>query len=524
MENREQIKDFSRLGIVMDKFKSELADKARYAPVVAFPDGENSERQKWARIKKAKSDFWYFDQTYFLKNMYSDGYSKPAGFHKEMTKEMNLPGIKVFLGARKHGKTALAKKYLVWRLLSGKTTFAGTLSQTLTTSRNILSDIFSLIADNNRILSDFKPEFEEANSDQLTFKVEGSATKIRVMAFSEGRSVRGATRLFDRPQFILCDDVETRQSALGEDQTVARIKMINEAFHSMSDKGTLAALGNNFDERCAFNRLVVEQKEGLLADHISVFTYKAWDGKKPLWRERFPAKTEAELRKMLKVADEAEWQAEFQQTPTPPDGLIFKRLSPLPTFTALPADAKGVVYCDPNLAKKGRGDSTAIVSLLYSASTDKYYVEMPVCRSFSGSNSLLEEVLKFKSNRHRAVGFDGNVNQESTWTNNVRNFCKINNTPFPFIVYCRYKTDELAKNIQGEWEEGRILLPEQITSTDDGKRFLTQIFAFAGKKANLADDAPDALICAYELLHNRRLGKKSSTSVKPVSIPDYYSF
>ncbi len=523
MEVRKQIKGFSRFDIVMDKFKQEIADKNRFVAIDSFPESENLNNKRIPRINKAKLDFWFFDKTYFLKNMYSDGYSNPAIFHKEMVKLMSKPGIIVFLGPRKHGKTALAKKYFVWLLLSGKINFAGTLSQTLTTSRNILSDIFSLIADNNRILNDFKPEFEEANADQLTFKTDISNSKIRVMAFSEGRSVRGATCLFDRPQFILCDDLETRQSALGEEQRNARIKMINEAFHSMSEKGTLAVIGNNFDERCALNRLVIEHNEGLLSDHISVHIYKAWDAK-PLWPERFPAKSEDELKSMLKVSDQSEWLAEFQQSPTPPDGFIFQRLTPLPTFSFIPDDAKGVLYCDPNLAKKSRGDTTAIVSLLYSASNDKYYIEMPVCRSFSDSNKLLEEVLKLKTNKHRAIGFDGHVSQESTWSNNIRNYCKIKSIPFPYVIYCRYNVDELAKNIQGVWNEGRILLPDNIYNSDDGKRFLTQVFAFAGKKANLYDDAPDALICAFELLHERRLGKKYSSSIKPISIPDYYNF
>lgn len=520
MESR-PIKEFSRFDIVMNRFRQEIEDKSRFSSVAPFADNDIAQDE---RLERSAKDFWQFDQIYFPEEMYSDGYSAPSRFHKDIIKIASKPGIQVILGPRKHGKTATAKKYLVWLLLTGKVNFGGTLSQTLTTSRNILTDIFSLIADNRRILHDFAPEFDEANQDQLTFSVRSVDKKIRLMAFSEGRSVRGATRLFDRPQFILCDDLETRQSPLGQEQTNARLRMLSEAFHSLSSDGTILVLGNNFDERCALNKLLNEQKQGILPKHIKVFIFQAWDGRRPLWGERFPAKSEDALRSLLKVSDQAEWLAEFQQTPTAPDGFIFNRLNPLPTYPLLPNDARGVVYCDPNLAKKGRGDATAIVSLLYSPSLDKYYIEMPVCRSFSDSNALLDAILKMRSNRTRAIGFDGHVSQESTWTNNVRNYCRINNLPFPPIAYCRYNIDELAKNIQGVWNEGKILLPDSISQTEDGKRFLTQVFSFAGKKANQADDAPDALICAFELLHERRLGKKVGFLQKTISVLDYYNF
>lgn len=519
METSSQL-NFSRFDIVMNRYRQEIEDKTRFSKVSPFATTDPPQEQ---RLKLALKDFWQFDKIYFTKEMYSDGYSTPSRFHKEIIRIASRPGIQVVLGPRKHGKTATAKKYLVWLLLSGKINFAGTLSQTLTTSRNILTDIFSLIADNRRILHDFAPEFDEANQDQITFSARNIDKKIRLMAFSEGRSVRGATRLFDRPQFILCDDLETRQSPLGDEQTTARLRMLSEAFHSLSSNGTILVLGNNFDERCALNKLLQEQNDGILPAHIKVHVFKAFD-RRPLWHERFPARSADELRQLLKVSDQAEWLAEFQQTPTAPDGFIFNRLNPLPTYRELPPDARGVIYCDPNLAKKGRGDSTAIVSVLYSPNLDKYYVEMPVCRSFSDSNTLLDAVLKMRSNRTRAIGFDGHVNQESTWTNNVRNYCKINNIPYPPITYCRYNTDELAKNIQGSWNEGRILLPENISQTDDGKRFLTQIFAFAGKKAHLADDAPDALICAFELLHQRNLATPRSATRSKITVINEYFF
>lgn len=513
---------FSKIENSFISFEKEIERIALEKPCAPFSDFETNKEIQAKRIKKAREDFWFFDKTYFTAEMYSDGYSKPSSFHKELANICAAPGAHIVLAARKHGKTAILKKYFAWELITGRLTFGGSLSSTLPNARNILADIAALLK-TDRVAFDFAPEFIELNADQFAFRLKGENQIRYFMAWSEGRSVRGATRMFNRPQKLLCDDLETRQSSLNQTNTEERIKFLSESFQSLSKKGTLIALGNNFDERCALNKLLREQNDGILPDSWSVRVFPAWKNSRPLWPERYPAQSEAELRVMLKPIDEAEWQADFQQNPTPPDGFIFKRLSPLPTWSALPDDARGVRWCDPNLSLKGRGDSTAILSLLYSVQTGFFYIADVACRSFSDSNKLLESYYSGANSRILALGFDGAVNQESTWTNHVKNYARAKAQPLKRIEYRRYRADDLAKNIQGDWNEGKILLPPDLCETKDGKEFLTQIFAFAGKKAGLRDDAPDALICAYELICERKIYKKA-VSAPPSIIRDFYNF
>lgn len=179
-------------------------------------------------------------------------------------------------------------------------------------------------------------------------------------------------------------------------------------------------------------------------------------------------------------------------------------------YESIPTDARGIIYCDPNLAKKGKGDTTGIVKLLYSASTQKYYVSDFYCRNFSDSNELLNLVLKLRSDNARLIGFDGNVNQESSWTQHVKNYCSINKMPYPVIHYKRYRVDELSKNTQWLWRESSILFPKNFKESEDGKRAIAQILGFAGKKhSQEKDDAPDALICAVEFLQEMGFSRKN---------------
>lgn len=185
-------------------------------------------------------------------------------------------------------------------------------------------------------------------------------------------------------------------------------------------------------------------------------------------------------------------------------------------YDVLPDDARGVLYTDPNLAKKAKGDTASVTVLAFSPSAGKYFVLDALCESFSDSSLLLNAVLAMKTDRVTALAFDGNVSQESVWTDAVRNWCRLHEIPFPPIEYKRYRVDDLAKNANVAWSEKRILFPRGFRDTVPGKRYLSQLFAFEGKKAGNLDDAPDSLVCAFEFLHERSLNRARVRYEQPI--------
>jgi hypothetical protein len=501
-----------------------------------FPAREMTPEKSKDRILKSCYNFWEFDKIYFNEEMYPDGYSKPNQMLKDIISLSRKPGVHIVLGPRMHGKTVTAKKLLVWLLLTGKVSLAGTYAETMPSSSNILNDIALIISNNEKIKYDFKPEFLSNNTLQLSFKCTSSAARsinskpvpsksamaqIKfVTAFSEGRSVKGYSKLFGRPQFLLGDDIETLESSMSKDAVRLRIDKITESFLSLNSSGTFLILGNDFNLQSAMHTLRSQSENNLLQGSWTVSVYQAWNElkKKPLWKERYPAGDEKKLKSYFKCKDEADYQTGFQLKPTPPEGDYFKRTG-YKTFNILPKDIKGVIYCDPNLSKKGKGNTTAAIILQYSPMTNCYYVTAARCKSFSDSNELLEAVFKLHSYPGvYAIGFDGHVSQESTWTQHARNWCRINQVPFPHIEYKRYKVNDLAKNMQLVYNEGRILFPEDFSKTTEGEVFLSQFFAFAGEKGSNDDDGPDSLICAFEYIHERKLVKQSSRP--PVSFND----
>lgn len=194
-------------------------------------------------------------------------------------------------------------------------------------------------------------------------------------------------------------------------------------------------------------------------------------------------------------------------------GFVFKA-EHYAEYNALPADLRSVIYCDPNLSLQEKGDTTAITCLGFSAETQKYYIVDTVCRSFSDANDLLRTVLAMKSKHAHcvAVAFDGNVTQEATYTNFIRNYSRQIGAPIR-IEFKRYRVDDLAKSAQIAWSQGLMLFPDGFSKSIANKEYLSQCYNFQGKKAKLKDDAPDSLICAFEFLHERNLARKAQTAL-----------
>lgn len=499
------MKLYSNIEQSFENFIETVERNKALQPTPPFAPKDSTDEAKTRRIKKALDDFWFFDRTYFPKDYY-ENYAEPNRMLRDIVNASSKPGYHLFIGPRKHGKTVTAKKLLIWLALSGRVKIAGVYSETLTKASAILKDIYKLCISNDKLMFDFKIDFHEANSDSLSFTPSHQPTTHYIASFSEGRSVRGYTRMFGRPELLIADDIETLESSFSNNSVQVRIQKLFESFHSLNENGKFIILANDFNTASAVHQLRLQFEEGLLDSNWNVYIYKAWDNNKPLWKERYNAKTEMELKRLLKPSSEADWQANYQQNPIAPEGFFFLR-DYYNTYSSLPNDVKAVLYCDPNLSKKSKGNTTAITVLGFSPSTHNYYVVDALCKSFSDSNDLLNSVfyLKNKYKQIYAIAFDGNVTQESTWSQFVRNWCEINKVPYPVIEYKRYKVNELAKNVQLVYSQGKILFPDTFTRSEDGMRYLNQLFAFTGEKGSGLDDAPDSFTCAFEFLHERKI-------------------
>ncbi|MCL2313280.1 MAG: hypothetical protein FWC41_12555 [Firmicutes bacterium] len=184
------------------------------------------------------------------------------------------------------------------------------------------------------------------------------------------------------------------------------------------------------------------------------------------------------------------------------EGVVFKREF-YETYNAsdLPNDCAGFIYCDPNINKKGKGDTTAIVNLWVCMRLKKFYVKSARCFPCTDQNVLIEAILQMRDSRTLKIGFDGWAGQDAQWAHNFRMYARSKGIHIQEPEWCRYVVDGLSKNAQYHYGNGNILFPHNFGKGGDeeGSLFLDQLHSFCNKKQNKADDAPDALICAIQL-------------------------
>ncbi|MCZ7556798.1 MAG: hypothetical protein M5R41_10405 [Bacteroidia bacterium] len=530
--------DFGHLDESFSQLAEDLRLRALYSHAAPWSaaEGARTAVEERRRAAKAPGGFWKFDQWYFPPEAYDGQYARPnKHFHGAVVAATEKTGREctLILGPHDHAKSAFVYKRIVHALVTGERHFIGLVSETLDTPRSIVAAIAGFIQRNERLRHDY-PDIEllTASAEELCVRTRDSRQSW-IKCFSEWRSPRGRNvDFFQRFDLICVEDLENQMSALDEDAVLRRRRKLGEYQAALAEDGCLVMTANNFAEECVANRMLAEYRAGTLDASWTVHCFVAWkdagDGSSnrrtgPLWPERFPASSEAELRGLLKPMDDDTWEGSFQQRPRKPTGFYFLSQH-YAEWNGLPADLVALVWCDPNLALKSQGDTTAMHALAYSRATARKYVLYPRCRSFGDSNELLAAYMRIVAQLYdnrmpvTALGFDGNVSQESHWTNHLRNYAREARIPTPRIEFRKYSVSDIAKNTQMEFNRGGFLFPPGFAKTEEGIRYTAQLWSFSGKKrSGRKDDAPDALICANEFLYDLGYGSR------PVGASEYHS-
>ncbi len=507
---------YSRIADQVARAEKKIQRTLKLQPATAW-QGKDATAAARERRREENKNFWTYDTNYYPPEIYKQGYAKPAAFHRSLIEYTYQPGIHTVLGPRKHGKTVTALKRFAHALVVGEWSYVVTWGSTLKKARRLMRSIALLIKRNARIQHDYGIEIVTDNNEEFRVIIDGR--EILIEPASPGRSLRGALDLFDRPQAVLSDDRQTIMSTRNPDANRASNLKLREAYKSCTDGAVVIDLGNNFSEDCVYNDLKKHHEEKTLDPGWYLYIYRAWsDDTGSLWQEKYNAEKEDDLRILLECSEE-EWSGEMQQDPQPGGGCIFPETH-WKEYNELPADAIGIGYCDPNLALKiDISDTTAIGALLYSPSENYFYVYRPRCQAYSGSEELLTDYYEvYDPSRVQRLAFDGNVNQEAVWSNNVLNWCIRNKKPFPQIDYRRYDVDLHIKSVQTVFAQDRIFFPVVWEDAKEKARAKKQVTKFKGKKkkGKIKVDFADWLVCAFQVLHDPevQLGEGHSREIK----------
>lgn len=237
-------------------------------------------------LERIYSKFLLFTR-YFYPKFFKN---KDAPFHKEMVLYYiqlycgNLYGDEFLnIGFRGCSKSTVTKLFIVFCLANDTEhcrKYVKILSGDLQNSKQMVTDIYNMLI-GQKIQAIYPELFEKSEMKrQETMDIIDFATGVKVTAGTVGQNQRGNVQGFEeatRPDFIVFDDIETRDSLRSAVKTRAIWDRMQEAIDGLAQGGITIYLGNYISERGNVHRLVERVKHKMIIPIIDDKGEPTWD-------------------------------------------------------------------------------------------------------------------------------------------------------------------------------------------------------------------------------------------------------
>lgn len=324
-----------------------------------------------ARIKVVRSSHDMFARVYF-----SHYFTHPfASFHSLMFAHTEDPKFKflVALAFRGSGKsTILTLSLPIWAIIGElQKKCILIIGQTQAQAQQYLTNIKDELINNPLLVSDlgpFEEQNEQWNSGAIVIKQYGA----KIIALSREQSIRGLRHLQNRPDLIICDDVEDIESTKTLESRDANFDWFTgEVIPCGNENTQIVYVGNLVNEDCIIERLR-KSIEGGRMDGVFIRVPIVEDDK-PTWPERFPDMAAVEALRRL-VGSDKSWHREFMLKIVDVDDRLLRR-EQIQFYDALPTDKTcrlAVLGTDLAVSQKPGADFSAFVpALIYGHDKDR---------------------------------------------------------------------------------------------------------------------------------------------------------
>lgn len=246
--------------------------------------------------------------------------SPPAEFHDSFIRHMRHAyegDIKYTnLGFRGCAKTTFSKLFIAYVLLNDmreKRKFIKVLTRNLGNAKQFVTDVYNLIVEASPLYGDVFA----SDNDMKREETMGSFTMAdgrKLLSGTVGMTQRGHLQDAFRPDFLIFDDVEDRESIQSLATTEATIWRIDEALAGLSADGSYMVNGNYISEEGVIQWFL--NKPDMVVDKIPILDE---DGN-PTW----PGRYDLEKIESLKN-DSDDFYGEYMCDPTRADESFFDR-------------------------------------------------------------------------------------------------------------------------------------------------------------------------------------------------------
>ncbi|WP_163532709.1 cell division protein FtsH [Helicobacter suis] len=334
---------------------------------------------------KALASFSAFTQTYFNHHLES---SQSSFFRQSVLNNildyLSASKICIFKAYRGAYKTTLLGRMLVlWLFVRGDRNYMIYIGNKKEDTEETIEWLKVECENNAAFIQDFKIEkgFTWRKSE-LVLKVEGKYKKIKSYSIEE--SIRGLNFLGNRPDLIICDDVENGQRIHSKKYREDVAKQFESAILKLpARKGNynILVVGTTLHEDCLLLKLENRWNAKSYNFPLVLDFGSRIDGLNPENIDQYDLNQvildDSSLDKkeilMEFLANKAAFFAEFQNMPVNAKDAI---LGDFETFSALPNSIDSIfIGIDPSLGK-AKGDFFAIAVVYYSKQMNRYFARV----------------------------------------------------------------------------------------------------------------------------------------------------
>jgi len=306
-----------------EKYDPELLEMARDV----IENGSNADRQfLFAIQEKTTKEEFHFKFEIFGQIFYPEYFTSPmAPFHDDFIDNMiaSYSGdIRyVNLGFRGCAKTSYTKLFVAFVLLNDRThkrKYIKVLTRNLGNAKQMVTDIYNMMIEVKGVYGD---PFLKEKSNKKREETMGSFTTTatygsrKLLAGTIGITQRGHLQGAFRPDWLVFDDVEDRESISSLPLTEGTIMRIDEAIAGLSSDGSWMMNGNYISEEGVVQWFL--NKGGVVVDKIPIMDEVG----EPTWPERY----DKERIELLKL-DAEDFYGEYMCDPSRAETSFFDRV------------------------------------------------------------------------------------------------------------------------------------------------------------------------------------------------------
>lgn len=448
---------------------------------------------KKTRVEKAIKDFKFFVETYF--KHYCD--SETPEFHIRIARKVRRnPKVKVWLQwARGHAKSVVAIVLLpLWLWINGEIKFLLVIGQNEDKAKILLGDLQAEFEHNKLLIHDFGKQ-KNLGSWEDGFFVTLSGFKAKAMGM--GQDPRGIRVGKDRPDMIVADDLEIKETAKNPKRQDEIAEWFMRGVIPAMDNGNRRVLiaQNYWTPRMIFTK-IVEENEAWEIDRVNGYDPETY---MPTWSKKY---SRWHFKEVEQEIGSVRAKAEYNNEPHV-EGKYFleeyKQWAPIPQIRHFDA-----IVGRWDIAYGGTKSSDYNAVRIWGIKDGKKYLIDCFVKQ-SKITAALEWIADFQSQPNHSsiqVGFEAQF-----WNDEI--YRLIDETEKKFN--CRLnlvkierrrgnKLDAIMEMLP-EYQNGRVYYNEKLKSHNDTQQGWIQLLGIEPGYSG-HDDAPDADKYAFDYLNS----------------------